>query len=109
MATIIIIISIFFRHTRKTSFLLAGKKKTKVPELGVGWVGEGGGYLIRAMPKLIPLFLLDIFPKGRHQQKMKVLIRALPELANPPPNSGTLVLFSGQQKRRFARMTEKKY
>ena len=41
---------------------------------------------------------------------MKVLIRALPELAKPPPsppNSGTLVLFSGRQKRRFALMMEK--
>ena len=36
MATIIIIISIFFHHTRKTSFLSAGKKRTKVPELGGG-------------------------------------------------------------------------
>ena len=45
--------------------------------------------------------------KGRHHQKIKVLIRALPELAKPPLNSGTLVLFSGRQNRRFGRMMEK--
>ena len=32
---------------------------------------------------------------------MKVLIRALPELANPPPNSGTLVLFFRPTKTTF--------
>ena len=39
MATIIIIISIFFHHTRKTSFLSAGKKGPRCPEWGWG----GGG------------------------------------------------------------------
>ena len=36
MATIIIIISIFFHHTRKTSFLSAGKKGPRCPNWGVG-------------------------------------------------------------------------
>ena len=40
--------------------------------------------------------------KGRHQDKIKVLIRALPELAKPPPpNSGTLVLFFQPTKTSF--------
>jgi len=43
MATIIIIISIFLHHTRKTSFLTAGK-------------------VIRAMPELKPSFSIDVFP-----------------------------------------------
>ena len=57
--------------------------------------------------QLFPQFIVN--NQGRHQQKIKVLIRALPELnpPTPPPNSGTLVLFSGRQKRRFARMMEK--
>ena len=51
MATIIIIISIFFHHTRKTSFLSAGKKGPRCPNWGVG----GGG--------LKPSFSIDVFPK----------------------------------------------
>ena len=35
-ATIIVIISIFFHHTRKTSFLSAGKKGPRCPYWGVG-------------------------------------------------------------------------
>ena len=40
---------------------------------------------------------------------MKVLIRALPKLAKPPhpPIRAPWSFFSGRQKRRFARMTEK--
>ena len=39
---------------------------------------------------------------------MKVLIRALPELANPhPPIRAPWSFFSGRQKRHFARMAEK--
>ena len=39
---------------------------------------------------------------------MKVLIRALPELANPhPPIRAPWSFFSGRQKRRFVRMMEK--
>ena len=41
---------------------------------------------------------------------MKVLIRALPELAKPPPHPPIRApwsFFSGRQKRRFARMMEK--
>ena len=47
--------------------------------------------------------------KGRHKQKMKVLIRALPELPKPPhpPIRAPWSFFSGRQKRRFARMMEK--
>ena len=48
--------------------------------------------------------------KGRNQQKIKVLIRALPELAKPPPHPPIRApwsFFSGRQKRRFARMMEK--
>ena len=47
--------------------------------------------------------------KGRHHLKMKVLIRALPELAKPPPHPPIRApwsFFSGRQKRRFARMME---
>ena len=58
MATIIIIISIFFHHTRKTSFLSAGKKGPRCPNWGVG-----GVQLIRAMPELKPLFSVDVFPQ----------------------------------------------
>ena len=46
-------------------------------------------------------------PKGRPHHKINVLIRALPELAKPPPQFGHLgPFFSGRQKRRFARMME---
>ena len=39
---------------------------------------------------------------------MFVFFRSLPELAKPsPPNSGNLVIFFPDVKRRFARMTEK--
>ena len=47
--------------------------------------------------------------KGRHQEKIKVLIRALPILAkkkNHPPIRAPWSFFTGRQKRRFARMTE---
>ena len=61
MATIIIIISIFFHHTRKTSFLSAGKKGPRCPNWGVG----GGVQLIRAMPELKPSFSVYVFPQNR--------------------------------------------
>ena len=41
MATIIIIISIFFHHTRKTSFLSAGKKGPRCSNWGVGLANSG--------------------------------------------------------------------
>ena len=41
MATIIIIISIFFRHTRKTSFLSAGKKDQGAQIKGGGLADSG--------------------------------------------------------------------
>ena len=58
MATIIIIISIFFRHTRKTSFCRPDKVG-KVARIGGWW---GGGWVIRAMPELRCVFCFDVFP-----------------------------------------------
>ena len=47
MATIIIIISIFFHHTRKTSFLSAGKKGPRCPNWGVGGLANSGNAWIK--------------------------------------------------------------
>ena len=56
--------------------------------------------------------LIRVHTKGRHQQEKNVFFRALPEPPKTPPpdpNSGNLVLFFVRQKRRFARMTKKKF
>ena len=52
MATIIIIVSIFFLHTRKTSFLSAGKKRTE----------------------LKPSFSVDVFPKNAYLQIFAIIM-----------------------------------
>ena len=38
-----------------------------------------GVWVIRAMPELKRFYCFDCFPKGRHQNKKNVSIRALPE------------------------------
>ena len=46
-----------FCHTRKTSVLTSEKRCTSCPK----W-GEGGGEVIRAMPKRKHSFLKEVFP-----------------------------------------------
>merc|ERR1719347_2054419 len=61
MATIIIIISIFFHHTRKTSFLSAGKKGPRCPK-GGGCLGNSGNARIKTFNfyGCLPLYIIEI-------------------------------------------------